>query len=297
MLSAPPPSSGGFAVLQLLRMKDFLADEFEGLGHNSPQYIHLVAEMEKRVFADRAEYMGDTDFVDVPAAELVSDDYLRRRAAEVNPETITPLADVSPGLDNAVNTTHFSIVDRHGNAVANTYTLNLYFGSGVVVAGAGFVLNDEMDDFSAKPGVPNAFGVIGREANAIEAGKTPLSSMSPTILLHGGAVHMVVGSPGGSTIFTTVFQMVVNILDFGMTPYESVSALRFHHQLLQPDLVTYSMFDTPPSDELVAALAERGYRFEQHFFNYGDVQVVVRDGTGWSAASDPRNRGESRVIQ
>ena len=162
---------------------------------------------DSRWFADRAEYLGDPDYYDVPIDELLSDAYLKQRAKEIDPNAISQLADVNPGLES-METTHFSIVDGYGNAVSNTTTLNLGFGSGVVVEGAGFLLNDEMDDFSAKPGVPNAFGVIGNTANEIQPGKRMLSSMSPTILLKDGEVEMVVGTPGGSTIFTTVFQMI-----------------------------------------------------------------------------------------
>jgi gamma-glutamyltranspeptidase/glutathione hydrolase len=294
VLSAPPPSSGGFAVIQLLRIKDFLAHEFEGVDHNSPQYIHLVAEIEKRVFADRAEYLGDTDYVDVPMDRLISDDYLRERAREVNPNSISTLEGAGPGLESK-DTTHFSIVDRNGNAVANTTTLNLTFGSGVVVTGAGFLLNDEMDDFSAKPGVPNAYGVVGSVANEIQPGKRMLSSMSPTILLRDGEVQLVTGTPGGSTIFTSVFQMIVNIFDFGMTPLEAVGASRFHHQLLPPDLITYSPA-VPLPDEVISQLSDRGYRAVPHSYEFGDVQIVIRDGEEWDAASDPRHRGESRIL-
>lgn len=293
ILSAPPPSSGGFAVIQLLRIKDLLAREFEGLEQNSPQYIHLIAEIEKRVFADRAEYFGDPDYVDVPMDALLSDEYLRKRALEVNPDVITDVGDVRPGLDS-MDTTHYSIVDHDGNAVSTTTTLNLGFGSGVVVTGAGFLLNNEMDDFSAKPGVPNAFGVVGNVANEIQPGKRMLSSMSPTILLRDGEVDMVVGTPGGSTIFTSVFQTIVNVLDFGFSPADAIGATRFHHQLLPKDLISYSR-SVPLSEDILASLRERGYRFRAG--DFGDVQVIVRDGDSWSPASDPRNRGESRVLE
>lgn len=296
VLSAPPPSSGGFAVIQLLRIKDLLAHEFEGHAWNSPQYIHLFAEIEKRVFADRAEYLGDPDYFDVPMDRLISDDYLRQRALEVDPENISPLDSVQPGLES-MNTTHFSIVDKDGNAVANTSTLNLSFGSGVVVTGAGIALNDEMDDFSAKPGALNAYGVVGNVANEIQPGKKPLSSMSPTMLVRDGEVQLLAGSPGGSTIFSSVYHAIVNILDFGMTPREAVGATRVHHQLLDPGLITYSLGDEPLPDATISQLSERGYRVEPHFFRFGDLQVVVRDGEGWAAASDPRNRGDSRVIE
>ncbi|MCW8873831.1 MAG: gamma-glutamyltransferase [Xanthomonadales bacterium] len=294
ILAAPPPSSGGFAVIQLLKMKDELERQFAGLAHNSPQYIHLVAEMEKRVFADRAEYLGDPDFVDNRMDELLDGDYIRRRALEVNTREISQLDGVRPGLESP-NTTHYSIVDGWGNAVSNTYTLNTSYGSGVVVEGAGFLLNDEMDDFSVKPGVPNFFGVVGNAANEIQPGKRMLSSMSPTILLRGDEVEVVVGTPGGSTIFTSVFQTIVNLTDYSMTPFDAVAATRFHHQLLPPDLITYSVTRPLPQDT-ISALAGRGYRAVPHDWEFGDVQLIQKRDGQWVPASDPRDRGESRVI-
>lgn len=295
IVTAPPPSSGGFALIQLLKMKDYLAHFFEGVEHNSPQYIHLVAEMEKRVFADRAEYLGDPDFIDNRIGELIDDDYIARRALEVNPDTISQTAQVQPGLESP-NTTHISIVDQWGNAVSNTYTLNWDFGSGVVIEGAGFLLNNEMDDFSAKPGVPNIYGVVGSAANAIQPGKRMLSSMSPTILLKDGEARMVLGTPGGSTIFTTVFQVIVNMFDYDMKPDAAVGTTRFHHQLLPRDLITYSV-SRPLPEDTVSALGDRGYRAEPHPWEFGDVQIIWRDGTQWVPASDPRKRGESRTIK
>jgi len=294
ILAAPPPSSGGFAVIQLLKMKDYLSRQFAGLAHNSPQFVHLVAEMEKRVFADRAEYLGDPDFVDNRMDGLLDENYIRRRALEVDPRTISHLDSVSPGLESP-NTTHYSIVDFEGNAVANTYTLNWSYGSGVVVAGAGFLLNNEMDDFSAKPGVPNIFGVVGNTANAIQPGKRMLSSMAPTIVLRNREVDLVVGTPGGSTIPTTVFQAIVNLYDFGMTPEEAAAASRFHHQLLPPDLITYSP-SRPLPEETRSELALRGYRTEPHDYEYGDLELILRRDGSWLPASDPRYWGESRVI-
>ncbi len=298
IISAPPPSSGGFAIVQLLKMKDYLSELFEGVEHNSAQYIHLVAEMEKRVFADRAEYLGDPDFFDIDIDALIDDDYLARRAAEVNPKAISVLDSVNPGLESP-NTTHYSIVDQWGNAVSNTYTINWDYGSGVVVGGAGFLLNNEMDDFSAKPGTPNIYGVVGSVANEIQPGKRMLSSMSPTIVLKGGEVEMVLGTPGGSTIFTTVFQVITNIVDFGMSVEEAIGIARFHHQLVPPDLITYSGFTIGQylPKATVAGLLERGYRSEPHSFEYGDVQIIMRSGDSWIAASDPRDRGQSRVFE
>jgi len=294
VLGAPPPSSGGFAVIQLLKMKDALAPAFAGLPHNSAQYIHLTAEMEKRVFADRAEYLGDPDFVPQRIDELLGDGYIARRALKVNIGSISAAADVRPGLEGH-DTTHFSIVDCDGNAVAVTYTLNTDFGSGVVVGGGGFLLNNEMDDFSAKPGVANYYGVTGSEANAIAPGKRMLSSMSPTILVTGDEVSMVVGSPGGATIITSVYQAIVNVLDFGMTAEQAVAATRFHHQLLPEDLVTYSV-TRPLPDDVIRALESRGYRALPHEWEFGDLQLILRDGGGLHAASDPRGRGEARVL-
>jgi gamma-glutamyltranspeptidase / glutathione hydrolase len=295
ILSAPPPSSGGFAVVQLLKMKDYLAHYFDGVAHNSPQYVHLVAEMEKRVFADRAEYMGDPDFVDVDMDALLAEDYIARRAQEVNPDSISEIDAVAPGNESP-NTTHFSIIDQWGNAVSNTYTINWAYGSGVVVAGAGFLLNNEMDDFSAKPGVPNIYGVVGNTANEIQPRKRPLSSMSPTILLRDGMVEMVLGTPGGSTIFTSVFQTIVNVIDFGMTPLAAVGATRFHHQLLPPDLITMSI-SRPLPRETISALGDRGYRVEPHSWEFGDVQLIWRDQGQLRPAADPRDRGVGRVIK
>ncbi len=294
VLSSPPPSSGGFGVIQLLKMKDYLAKEFESVEHNSPQYVHLVAEMEKRVFADRAEYLGDPAFVDIDMSELISEEYIKRRAMEVDPVTISKLESVKPGLESP-NTTHYSIMDGDGNAVSNTYTINWAFGTGVVVEGAGFLLNNEMDDFSVKPGVPNIFGVVGNKANEIQPGKRMLSSMSPTILIKNGKPEMVVGTPGGSTIFTSTFQTIVNILDFNMTPLQAVGATRFHHQLLPPDLITQSP-SLPLVDQTIEKLNQRGYRVEPHSWEFGDVQVIWMDGDKIVPASDPRDRGVAKVI-
>jgi len=298
IISAPPPSSGGFAIIQLLKMKDYIQHYFTDLKHNSAQYMHLVAEMEKRVFADRAEYLGDPDFFDVDIQTLISEEYIAKRALEVNPDAISTIEGVNPGLESP-DTTHYSIVDQWGNAVANTYTINWNYGSGVVVEGAGFLLNNEMDDFSAKPGVPNIFGVVGNIANEIQPEKRMLSSMSPTIILKNDEVEMVLGTPGGSTIFTSVFQTVTNIIDFDMSPYEAIKATRFHHQLLPPDEITYNGFSigsTLPK-ETVSLLAEKGYKTIPHSYDFGDVQVIMRNKDSWIAASDPRDRGDSRVFE
>lgn len=294
VISAPLPSSGGLGLIQLLKIHDHVGHYFEGVAHNSSQYVHLVAEIEKRVFADRARFLGDPDFVESRIDELLNDDYIRRRALQIDPASISMNVGAGTGLEEH-DTTHYSIVDQWGNSVANTYTLNLDFGSGVVVTGAGFLLNDEMDDFSIKPGVPNAYGVVGDKANEIAPGKRMLSSMAPTILLRDGEVAMVLGTPGGSTIFTTVFQVILNIVDFGMSPLAAISAARFHHQLLPPDLILMQP-GAPLADGTISLLNERGYE-TRDYYNYGDVQIIYSDGSSIQAASDPRNRGESRVIE
>ena len=295
VVSAPPPSSGGFGVIQLLTMKAMLDDAFADAPINSATYIHLVAEMQKRVFADRAEYLADADFVPVPIDGLIDEAYIRVRAAEVNATAISEVQAAGPGLAEGTQTTHFSIVDATGNAVSNTYTLNTSFGSGVVVRGAGFLLNNEMDDFSIKPGVPNFYGVVGAEANAVEPGKRPLSSMSPTLLLDDGRVRMAVGTPGGSTIFGSVFLTIAAIVDAGLTAEAAVALPRFHHQLLPPELVTYTP-STPLPEDTVGDLERMGYRVEPHPWEFGDLQVVWFDGSQWQAAADPRHRGRARVL-
>jgi gamma-glutamyltranspeptidase/glutathione hydrolase len=293
IVSAPLPSSGGVALVQLLKIRDYIDHYFQDVPHNSAQYIHLVAEIEKRVFADRAEFLGDPDFVDARVDELLGDEYIKSRAQEISPDDISMNVGAGTGLETH-DTTHYSILDKWGNAVSNTYTLNLGFGSGVVVEGAGFLLNNEMDDFSVKPGVPNAYGVVGSKANEIQPGKRMLSSMTPTILLEDDEVAMVVGTPGGSTIFTSVFQTIMNIIDFGMTPDDATGATRFHHQLLPPDMIYFGEF-RPLPEETISALGDRGYRTSASRF--GDVQVIYDDGAAVRASSDPRHRGESRVIE
>ncbi|MBB6249911.1 gamma-glutamyltransferase [Nitrospirillum iridis] len=292
--TAPPPSSGGEALAQLLKMKELRAADFQGVALNSAQYIHLLAEIEKRVFADRAEYLGDPDFYKVPLEQLISDGYLAKRASEINPHAISPTPDVKPGLEPN-ETTHFSVVDKWGNAVSNTYTLNFEFGNGEVVSGAGFLLNDEMDDFSAKPGVPNGFGVVGKDANAIQPGKRMLSSMTPTIVTRDGKVSLVLGSPGGSRIFTSVFQVITDVYDFHMPLQAAVSAQRIHHQLLPKDTIFYDPYAPlvgPEADKLKAM----GYVLQDQGWNMGDVEAIRVDGIRLETASDPRGRGTGVVV-
>jgi gamma-glutamyltranspeptidase/glutathione hydrolase len=293
VFTAPPPSSGGVALLQLLGMKAARADLFGGVPPNSAQYVHLVAELSKRVFADRALHLGDPDFVDVPVSRLTAPAYLGRRAAEIDPRAPSPTPAVRSGIERP-HTTHFSVIDKAGVAVANTYTLNGGFGAGVVVDGAGFLLNNEMDDFSIKPGVPNQFGVVGGDANAIAPGKRPLSSMTPTILARGGAPVMALGSPGGSRIITTVFQTLANVFDHGMGLEAAVAAPRFHHQLLPENTI----FEEPHAglDPAVRAeLIARGYRFERQGWNGDMAAVLMVDGQA-QVAPDPRARGVGTTV-
>ncbi|MBU4434665.1 MAG: gamma-glutamyltransferase [Alphaproteobacteria bacterium] len=294
VITAPPPSSGGIALMQLLLMKQDAAKLFKGAPLNSPQYVHLVSEIEKRVFADRAEYLGDPDVVKVPVAALIAPAYLARRAGEIDPAKPSPTLAVVPGLEKP-QTTHFSVVDRWGNAVSNTYTLNGWFGSGVVVEGAGFLLNDEMDDFSAKPGAPNMFGVVGGSANAIAPGKRPLSSMTPTILTKAGKVAMVIGTPGGSRIFTSVFQVLADVYDFGLPLADAQKAQRFHHQLLPKDTIFFEPY-APASAELRQGLQALGYVVEDQDYN-GDIEAIQVVGRTPVPAADPRARGVAVVVK
>jgi gamma-glutamyltranspeptidase / glutathione hydrolase len=293
-ITAPPPSSGGIALTQMLQMKDAAHALFAGVPLNSPQYIHLVAEIEKRVFADRAEYLGDPGFVTVPVKRLIDPAYSIARALTINPDKPSVMAAVRPGLEKP-QTTHFSVVDKWGNAVSITYTLNGWFGSGVVVEGAGFLLNDEMDDFAAKPNSPNGSGVVGGDFNAIAPGKRPLSSMTPTILTQDGKVAMVIGTPGASRIFTSIFQVLVNVYDFGLSLDVAQKQFRFHHQLL-PENVIFSEPWAKFDPKLVKALEAKGYTVQEQSWN-GDIEAIQIIGRMPVPAADPRARGAARVIR
>jgi gamma-glutamyltranspeptidase / glutathione hydrolase len=239
IISICPPSSGGITLLQLLRMT--APYPIQDWGFHSIETIHLMVEAERRAFADRAEFLGDPDFVRIPVKALLNKDYLLDRMKTFNDKKASLSSEIGHGLPEnyaSEETTHYSVVDSTGNAVAVTTTLNGSFGNSIVVDGAGFLLNNEMDDFSIKPGFPNMYGLVGREANSIAPGKRMLSSMSPTIVEHDGKLFMVVGSPGGSTISTTVFQVIINVIDFKMNIQDAVNAGRFHHQWL-PDSIFY----------------------------------------------------------
>ncbi|MFM0337774.1 gamma-glutamyltransferase [Paraburkholderia fungorum] len=298
IVSAPPPSSGGVGLIQMLKMKADLKPAFDGLELNSVPYIHLIAQIEDRVFADRQQYMGDPDSYKVPVDKLIDDAYLAQRADEVKPDEVPGATPVKPGLGDAMpekaQTTHFSVVDKWGNAVSNTYTLNGPFGSGVVVDGGGFVLNDEMDDFVTKPAATNQFGVTGNEVNTVAPGRRPLSSMAPTILLKDNKVSLVIGTPGGSRIFTSIFQVMTNLYDFNMAPADALAAMRFHHQLLPQKTIFFEPYH-PLTGELAEQLTAKGYTLEGQPFN-GDVQMIRVEGTTPEPAADPRGVGVGRVI-
>ena len=290
LVTAPPPSSGGVAVAQWIGMLEAYDATHDLPAQNSTEYIHVMSEIGKRVFADRAEYMGDPDFVSVPVKALTDANYITERAADIQPTSISDTPSVKPGLKESEDTTHFSIMDRWGNAVANTTTINLTFGSGVVVTGAGFLLNDEMDDFSAKPGVPNFFGAVGGEANAIEPYKRMLSSMTPTLVTKDDQVVLVTGSPGGTTIISSVAQSLLNALLYDMSAEEAVNSPRFHHQLLPKD--TIRMHDGF-TEATVNELKAMGYVIDNRRF--GDVHLIKRTKEGVEAASEKSGRGKSLI--
>ncbi len=291
--SMPPPSSGGIHLLQLLKMLE--PESIADMGFGSARKIHFMAEAMKRAYADRSVHLGDTDFVDVPMSELLDGSYLARRMADFSPHGATPAADISPGdpLHPAEgdNTTHFSIVDAHGNAVANTYSINFSYGAQMMVPGTGVLLNNTMDDFSAKPGTPNAYGLIGGEKNAVEGGKRMLSSMTPTIVLdEGGDVLLVTGSPGGSRIITTTLQIIVNTIDHGMNIAEATNAPRFHHQWLPEYLRVENGF----SPDTLGILRRLGHEVRE-MDAMGSTQSILREGSWWTGASDPR-RPDARTL-
>jgi gamma-glutamyltranspeptidase/glutathione hydrolase len=237
IISMGPPSSGGIALLQLL--KGIENYNIKNYGFNSLKTINLMAELESRVYADRATHLGDPDFYKVPIEKLINSNYLENKFKNINPLKKTPSNEIKEGsitYNESNETTHFSIVDKFGNAVSITTTLNGSYGSKVVVDGAGFLLNNEMDDFSVKPGFPNMFGLIGGKANSIQPGKRMLSSMTPTIIEKNNNLFMVLGTPGGSTIITSVFQTILNVIDYGMSMQEAVNAKKIHHQWV-PDIL------------------------------------------------------------
>jgi gamma-glutamyltranspeptidase/glutathione hydrolase len=278
VISMPPPSSGGIALLQLLKGSEQF--EFSEFGHNSKESIHIMTELERRVYADRATYLGDSDFYAVPVDMLLDSAYLINRFSDIRLNRKTDSKDIKEGnveSIESIETTHFSIVDKDQNAIGITTTLNGNFGSKVFVEKAGFFLNNEMDDFSVKPGVPNQFGLVGAEANAIAPEKRMLSSMTPTILEKDGKLFMVVGSPGGATIITVVYQTILNVLEYGMDMQQAVNASKTHHQWL-PDRILY---EKKGLDSLVVQqLKEMGHKMEaRSAIGKIDAVLVLPDGS------------------
>jgi len=284
----PPPSSGGVALLQMLQMLESV--DFPHLGYHAPLAVHALTEVERRAYADRATFLGDPDFGRVPVAKLLDLDYNRYRAGSIRPDGhATPSADVAAGENIPVyespETTHYCIIDAYGNAVSCTTTLNGAYGSHLVVPGAGFILNNEMDDFSAKAGVPNAYGLVGGKANAIAPGKRMLSSMTPTILTRNGKLALVLGTPGGSTIITSVLQTIIGVVDYGLNAQQAAAAPRLHHQWL-PDLVDVEAGALLPAAQ--DTLRQRGYRLNPHSpWGRVDLIRVLPDGR-LEGGADPR---------
>jgi len=253
IVTMPPPSSGGVHIIQMLNVLEGF--DLKGFGHNSADYVHSLSETMKYAYADRSKYLGDPDYFDVPVGPLISKGYSADIRAKIDMAKATPSTEISPAAklpEESHDTTQFSVVDRFGNMVANTYTLNFTYGNGKSVAGAGFLLNNEMDDFSAKPGSPNAFGLLGGEANAIEAGKRPLSSMTPTFVFKDGKPIMATGSPGGSRIITTVLQVILNVTEFDMNVQAATSVPRFHHQWFPDRVFVEAGFSVDTRRALVA---------------------------------------------
>ncbi|MFN7995220.1 MAG: gamma-glutamyltransferase [Bryobacteraceae bacterium] len=290
IMTAPPPSSGGPGILQMLGVLE--GSGYEKSGAGSAAEVHFLAETMRRYFADRATYMGDPDFVAVPLSKLLDKTYISHLRQSIDPEHATPSAQVHAGRPagaESSETTHYSIVDAEGNAVAVTYTLNGGYGDGVTVPGLGFLLNNEMDDFAAKPGSPNAYGLVQGEANAIQPRKHPLSSMTPTIVARDGKLDLVLGTPGGPTIINSVLQVLVNVVDFGMNVQDAVDCPRIHHQWLPDVLVMERGF----SPDTLALLKARGH--EVKIVNQIGEMAAIELKDGWlGGAPDPRTEGTAK---
>ena len=285
VITMPPPSSGGIALLQLLHsIEPYPLNRW---GHNQDSTVQLITEAERRVYADRSKYLGDPDFYKVPVDSLLNLAYITGRMTNFNWTQATPSSSIQPGSFagyESDQTTHYSIVDAQGNAVSITTTLNGSFGNKIFVKGAGFLLNNEMDDFSSKAGVPNMYGLVGGKANSIQPGKRMLSSMTPTILEKNGKLFMVVGTPGGSTIITSVFQTILNVIEFGQDAQQAVSAKRFHHQWLPDEVMTEN---NALNETVVNKLKQKGYTITSRG-NIGRVDAIVVMPKGLTGGADPR---------
>ncbi|MGP5685948.1 gamma-glutamyltransferase [Psychrobacter glacincola] len=284
IVSMPPPSSGGIHIVQILNILE--GYPLKDYGQNSAQTIHLMAEAMQLAYADRAEYLGDSDFIDVPASGLASQAYADKLRTLINPDKATPASTIkanNPLPYESDQTTHFSIVDKDGNAIANTYTLNFSYGTGLVAEGTGILLNNEMDDFSAKPGVPNGYGLLGGEANAVEANKRPLSSMSPTLIFKDSKPYIVTGSPGGSRIITTVTQIISNVIDHDMNIAEATHAPRIHDQWLPDEIRVEKALNI----DTVKKLESMGHTVSPKSA-MGSTQSIMITPNGVYGSSDPR---------
>ncbi len=286
IITMPPPSSGGIALLQLLQSVE--PYPVRRWGYNKDSTVRLVVEAERRVYADRSKYLGDPDFYKVPVDSLLNPAYNKMRMASFSWAAATPSSSIQPGTFagyESDQTTHYSIVDKKGNAVSITTTLNGGFGSKIFVKGGGFLLNNEMDDFSSKPGTPNMFGLVGGKANSIQPGKRMLSSMTPTIIEKDGRLYMVVGTPGGSTIITSVFQTILDVIEFDMTMQQAVSAKRFHHQWLPDDV---EIETGALGDATINSLQQKGYKVRD-IGQIGRVDaILVVPGGSYQGGADPR---------
>jgi gamma-glutamyltranspeptidase/glutathione hydrolase len=286
--SMPPPSSGGVLIVEILNTLEGVPISY--LGPNSAETIHMMAEAMKYAYADRSQYLGDPDFFDVPVKALTSKAYAKAILGRISRNRATPAAEIRPGdlaPYESPDTTHFSVVDRAGNAVANTYTLNFGYGLGLVAEGTGILLNNELDDFSAKPGTPNAYGLIGGAANAVGPGKRPLSSMSPTIVLKDGKPFLVTGSPGGSRIITTTLQVIMNVIDHDMNIAEATYAPRIHHQWLPDEL----RIEEGISPDTIRLLEQMGHHVVVED-TMGSTQSIMVTDQGLFGCSDPRTPGD-----
>jgi gamma-glutamyltranspeptidase/glutathione hydrolase len=285
--SMPPPSSGGVHLIQMLNiLEQFPLSSF---GHNTAKTIHIFAETMKHAYADRSKHLGDPDFSPIPVSGLTSEKYAEFLKEQINTKRATPSSEILPGdpmPDEGINTTHFSVMDSKGNAVSNTYTLNFSYGSNITIPGTGILLNNEMDDFSAKPGSPNAYGLIGGKLNSIAPEKRMLSSMSPTIVIKDDEPFLVTGSPGGSRIITTVLQVIINVIDFNMNISEATNAVRVHHQWL-PDVLNV---ETGLNKDTISILREMGYKVEMGR-TIGVAENIMKKGDYLYGASDPRRPG------
>ncbi len=284
--SMPPPSSGGVHLIQLLNILE--NSSLASMRHNTAKSVHQMAEAMKYVYADRSEYLGDPDYYKVPVNALISKDYAKSIYQRIDPNKTTPSQQIKPGDLQAYEsdqTTHYSVIDQWGNAVSTTTTLNFSYGSGLVAEGTGVFMNNEMDDFSSKPGVPNAFGLLGGEANAIEPGKRPLSAMTPSIVMKDGEVFLLTGSPGGSRIITTTLQVILNVIDHQMNIAEATNSGRIHHQWFPDELRVERSLNADTIDLLIA----KGHKVVMKSA-MGSTQSIMKTKAGLFGASDPRSR-------